>query len=188
MTIGERIKRRRKELRMRQIELADYVGYRSVSTVSKVEKGIITIPINKLNKVAEALKTTTAYLMGYEEENKTKKNLELKEEKKMKKSKIEELLKLIEGQDEAFATFEKARDLLMPLEEIHFLASMTTMFKAYGLEHHTNGTLLALKCADRMMEFDSGALEDLVDNKTDKIVLKILREILNDDEDDEENG
>lgn len=106
----------------------------------------------------------------------------------MKKSKIEELLKLIEGQDEAFATFEKARDLLMPLEEVHFLASMTTMFKAYGLEHHTNGTLLALKCADRMMEFDSGALEDLVDNKTDKIVLKILREILNDDEDDEENG
>ena len=64
---------------------------------------------------------------------------------------------------------------------------MTTMFKAYGLEHHTNGTLLALKCADRMMEFDSRALEDLVDNKTDKIVLKILKEILNDDEDDEEN-
>jgi hypothetical protein len=106
----------------------------------------------------------------------------------MKKSKIEELLKLIEGQDEAFATFEKARDLLMPLEEVHFLASMTTLFKAYGMEHHTNGTLLALKCADRMMEFDSGVFEDLVDNKTDKIILKILREILNDDEDDEENG
>lgn len=105
----------------------------------------------------------------------------------MSKSKIKELLNLIEGQDEAFATFEKASDLLLPLEEVHFLASMTTMFKAYGMEHHTNGTLLAIKCADRMMEFDSRALEDLVDNKTDKIVLKILREILNDDEDDEEN-
>ena len=59
----------------------------------------------------------------------------------MKKSKIEELLKLIEGQDEAFATFEKARDLLLPLEEVHFLASMTTMFKAYGIEHHTTRIL-----------------------------------------------
>lgn len=186
MTIGERIKRRRKELRMRQIELADYVGYRSVSTVSKVEKGIITIPINKLNKVAEALKTTTAYLMGYEEENKTKKKLELKEEKKMTKSKIEELLNLIEGQDEAFATFEKARDLLLPLEEVQFLTSMATIFKAYGDEHHTNGTLLAVRVADNMIDIDMKLPKRLQENKMDKVLMKILEELL-DDKDDEED-
>ena len=67
--IGNNIMKYRKELGMTQEELASKMGYKSKSTINKIELGINDIPQSKVVKFAEALCTTPAHLMGWEEEN-----------------------------------------------------------------------------------------------------------------------
>lgn len=81
MEIGDRIKSRREELGMSQEELAKKVGYKSRSSVNKIETDGRGLPQNKIVMFAKALQTSPAYLMGWidiAEENKpTKKELDL---------------------------------------------------------------------------------------------------------------
>lgn len=66
MSIGENIKNRRKELYLTQEDVAKKIGV-SKQTVQKYESGIITnIPSDKIEMVADYLKTTPAKLMGWE--------------------------------------------------------------------------------------------------------------------------
>ena len=67
-TLGERIKRKRLELDMTQGELAKKVGYKSKSTITKIENGTNDITQTKVVQLAHALNTTVAYIMGWEEE------------------------------------------------------------------------------------------------------------------------
>lgn len=67
-TVGNNILNRRKSLGMTQEELAKKMGYKSKSTINKIELGINDIPQSKIAKFAEVLETTPAYLMGWEEE------------------------------------------------------------------------------------------------------------------------
>lgn len=53
---------------MTQEELASKLGYKSKSTINKIELGINDIPQSKVVKFAEALDTTPAVLMGWEEQ------------------------------------------------------------------------------------------------------------------------
>ena len=69
MEIGMRIKLRREELGMSQEELAKKVGYKSRSSVNKIEIDGRGLPQNKIIMFAKALQTTPAYLMGWEDEN-----------------------------------------------------------------------------------------------------------------------
>jgi transcriptional regulator with XRE-family HTH domain len=71
MTIGERIKARRIELNLTQDELAKKAGYKSRSSINKLESSR-TLPSRKIEKMAEALETTPAYLMGWDMEEITK--------------------------------------------------------------------------------------------------------------------
>jgi len=65
---AERMKHRRKELRMSQQDLADALGVNR-STVSRYESGYIEkLPTEYLVDLAQALKTTPAYLMGWDDE------------------------------------------------------------------------------------------------------------------------
>ena len=41
------------------------MGYRSKSSITKIEKGINDIPQNKLEDFAAALETSTAWLLGW---------------------------------------------------------------------------------------------------------------------------
>lgn len=66
--IGSKIMTRRKELDMTQEELAKRMGYKSKSTINKIENGTNDIPQSKIVKFAEVLDTTIAYLMGWEED------------------------------------------------------------------------------------------------------------------------
>ena len=68
--IGRNISLKRKELGLTQEELAQRMGYKSKSTINKIELGINDIPQSKVVKFAEVLNTTVAYLMGWEEEAK----------------------------------------------------------------------------------------------------------------------
>ena len=67
MDIGDRIKKRREELGMSQEELAKKVGYKSRSSVNKIEIDGRGLPQSKIVLFAKALETTPAYLMGWEE-------------------------------------------------------------------------------------------------------------------------
>lgn len=66
MTIGKRIKLRRKELKITADELGAILG-KDRSTIYRYEKGDIeNMPIDVLEPIAKALQTTPAYLMGWE--------------------------------------------------------------------------------------------------------------------------
>ena len=68
MRIGQRIKKRRKALKMSADDLAKRLG-KDRSTVYRYEKGDIeNLPLDILEPIADALHTTPAYLMGWEEE------------------------------------------------------------------------------------------------------------------------
>lgn len=66
--IGTNIRNRRIELGMTQGELATKMGYKSKSTINKIELGINDIPQSKIVRFAEVLKTTPKVLMGWDEE------------------------------------------------------------------------------------------------------------------------
>lgn len=67
MDLPKRIKSRREELGLSQEELAKALGYKSRSTINKIELGINDITQSKIEAFAKALRTTPAYLMGWEE-------------------------------------------------------------------------------------------------------------------------
>lgn len=63
----QRIRSRRKELGMSQEELAEKVGYKTKSSINKIELGQNDIAQSKIYEFAKALRTTPAYLMGWED-------------------------------------------------------------------------------------------------------------------------
>lgn len=72
--IGENILAARKRAGLTQEELAARMGYKSKSTINKIEMGINDIPQSKIVKFAEVLGTTPAALMGWVSEETSKKN------------------------------------------------------------------------------------------------------------------
>lgn len=75
MSIGQRIKSRREEFGMSQEDLAHRIGYKSKSSINKIELDIQQLRQSKIKQIADALETTTDYIMGWSE----KKNDEPKE-------------------------------------------------------------------------------------------------------------
>lgn len=66
--IGKRIRTKREELGMTQEELASKLGYKSKTTIAKIENGTNDIVQSKVIAFAKALGTTPAYLMGWSKE------------------------------------------------------------------------------------------------------------------------
>ena len=64
--LSSRIRQRREQLGLSQEELAARMGYRSKSSITKLEKGVNDIPQSKVEEFAAALETTPAWLMGLE--------------------------------------------------------------------------------------------------------------------------
>ena len=67
MTIGERIKQRRLELGYTQDELAKKCGYKSRSSINKIELSR-ALPLPKVTLMAKALECSESYLMGWTDE------------------------------------------------------------------------------------------------------------------------
>ena len=81
--VGFRISMLRKAKGITQDTLAQKVGYTSRSTINKIEKGLVDIPQSKIIDIAEALDTTPAYLMGWEEETSSASEETLTEEERL---------------------------------------------------------------------------------------------------------
>ena len=67
MTIGQRIKERREELDITQDELAKRLGYKSRSSINKIELDIYNLKQSKIKARADALQTTPGYIMGWDD-------------------------------------------------------------------------------------------------------------------------
>ena len=66
MTFGDRIKARREALNITQEELAKRLGYKSRSSINKIELDERNMKQSQIAELAKALDTTPAYLMGWE--------------------------------------------------------------------------------------------------------------------------
>ena len=82
-TVGENILLMRKHLGWTQEELAKRMGYKSKSTINKIELGINDIPQSKIVQFADVLGTTPAHLMGWDEEKISPEEPKLSEGEKM---------------------------------------------------------------------------------------------------------
>ena len=67
MTLYDRIRTRREQLYMSQEELAKRLGYKSRSTIAKIESGENDITQSKIVAFAKALGEKPGYLMGWED-------------------------------------------------------------------------------------------------------------------------
>lgn len=66
-TIGSRIRNRREELELSQEELGKRLGYKSRSSINKIELDQRNLTQSKIKAIADALETTPAYIMGWDE-------------------------------------------------------------------------------------------------------------------------
>lgn len=92
------IKQLREAKGLSQDELAKKTGYTSRSSIAKIEKGEVDLPRSKIIAFAEALDTTPAFLMGWEDDNKSRWQPKLtdKDEKELDK-KVEDLLSAVDS-------------------------------------------------------------------------------------------
>lgn len=67
MTIGQRIREKRELIGMSQDELAQKLGYKSRSSINKIETDLYNLRQSKIKKIADVLDTTPAYIMGWDE-------------------------------------------------------------------------------------------------------------------------
>jgi len=93
MTIGQRIKIRREELNMSQDDLAKKVGYKSRSSINKIELDLYSLKQSKIKAIADALETTPSYIMGWDEEAEEAKKVAPSEEDSLNA----EIIKLFMG-------------------------------------------------------------------------------------------
>lgn len=106
MTIGERIKLRRKELGLSQEELANRLGNKSRASVCTVEKDKEDMTTTRIRQYADALETTPAYLMGWSDQV-------IPESKDSRKQSEERAKKLYEMYANATPEVQSAVNLLL---------------------------------------------------------------------------
>jgi transcriptional regulator with XRE-family HTH domain len=63
--IGQRIRTRREQIGVTQEELAVRLGFKSKSSIAKIESGVQGLTQSKIKAIADALGTTPAYIMGW---------------------------------------------------------------------------------------------------------------------------
>lgn len=68
LTIGDRIKQRREELGLTQLELAERIGYKSKTSINKIELGVQNLKQSKIKAIADALNTTPSFIMGWRDD------------------------------------------------------------------------------------------------------------------------
>ena len=73
--IGINIIKQREKLGLTQEELAKRLGYKSKSTINKIEMGINDISQTKIKAFAEALNTSIAYLMDWHDDTNNSNNI-----------------------------------------------------------------------------------------------------------------
>lgn len=111
MTIGSRIRNRREELNLSQDELARRLGYKSRSSINKIELDQRNLTQSKIKAIADALETTPAYIMGWEELDQ---NVDLKK----LKNDVSELTNILESVEKRYGqSVAEILELVMLLDK-----------------------------------------------------------------------
>lgn len=116
MNVGERIKQRRLELGLSQDELAKKVGYKSRSSINKIELSR-DLPLRKVELMAKALDTTPGYLMGWSDETLTLLEAKDYQGDREEAHLIEYAKRLYELYQKASPEIQKAVDLLLKADK-----------------------------------------------------------------------
>lgn len=66
---GERVKARREEIGMSQLDLALKIGYKTKQAICKIETGDRGIKVEKVNQLADALGVSIDFLIGSSEQD-----------------------------------------------------------------------------------------------------------------------
>ena len=115
MTFGERVLALRTEKGMTQDELAHAVGYKSRSTIAKIESGERDPHQSMIAAIAKALDTTPAYLMGWEDKKPTVEELYGKMIKRLREQQnlsVDELSKICHIDSNYLIGVEENRELI----------------------------------------------------------------------------
>lgn len=101
MTIGQRIKEKRIELGLSQDELAKKCGYKSRSSINKIELAR-DLPLRKIEIMAKALGVSPGYLMGWDKPNEKTGELlvEIRKSPRLLRL-VEDFMKLNQAQQES---------------------------------------------------------------------------------------
>ena len=67
MSVGNRIRKRRAELKISQRDLASKLGYSDHTTVTRIEADKVDLSQSRLKQFAKVLDVSVGYLMGWEE-------------------------------------------------------------------------------------------------------------------------
>lgn len=111
LTIGSRIRNRREELNLSQDELARRLGYKSRSSINKIELDQRNLTQSKIKAIADALETTPAYIMGWEELDQ---NVDLKK----LKNDVSELTNILESVEKSYGqSVAEILELVMLLDK-----------------------------------------------------------------------
>ena len=89
LELYENIRKRRKEIKMTQDELARRAGYTDRSAIAKIEAGKVDLPQSKIELFAGILNVSPSYLMGWTDE------------KPLITSKMEKLITICSGLNES---------------------------------------------------------------------------------------
>lgn len=72
MDIYDKIKYLREKMNLSQEELANKLGYKSKTSIHKIEQKKTDLPLSKVKEFAKVLNTTPEFLLGYNELKKEK--------------------------------------------------------------------------------------------------------------------
>lgn len=157
MNTGERIKKRRTELKITQDELADKIGYKSRVSVAQVENGR-AISQKVAKKYAEALKVPVAYIMCLTDDN----GLDIRDTNTI------DLTQRKESSDFDKATFEISKQIKTKNAFINYINSIGYEF----IEPNKikKGSVLVEITDNELLD-----LEEKSSNYTDELLMELIK-------------
>lgn len=157
MNTGERIKKRRTELRITQDELADKIGYKSRVSVAQVENGR-AISQKVAKKYAEALKVPVAYIMCLTDDN----GLDIRDTNTI------DLTQRKESSDFDKATFEISKQIKTKNAFINYINSIGYEF--IEPNQIKKGSVLVEITDNELLD-----LEEKSSNYTDELLMELIK-------------
>lgn len=120
-TIYEKIRECRKAMGLSQDELARRMGYKSRSTINKIESGQVDLSRNKIDKFSKVLNVSPSYLMGWtdEDENENEKQKQIMQDRQKWLASILSELEMDESFDDEDTIIEQYSKRKPSLRSLH---------------------------------------------------------------------
>lgn len=174
-SLYKRIKSRREELGFSQEDLATKLGYKSRSTIAKIESGENDIPQSKIESFAKALSTTPAYLMGWNDGEYVK--------VKLSKNLADIIQKTVFGYLSEFKAYIfdtcNKLDLNAKFKDNYYtnksLELYTSLLNSFNGENYNDWLF---SCTEEIKKYENSVTAVIIRNEINKIVYDKISEII----------